>query len=179
MLREATDAVRYNLPQRSCVMSTAMHEWPRRHRITVDHFYRMGEAGLFDADERVELVLVVQAGAQRGEAGVRRPLRPAQNLDDGLPLWLGEGRDRDPAVGAPGPVLRGKLSDDAAVGIGDLLLTLPLVRFVDGPTAGEVGPDLIDLHHLHECMPIAVDVIIPAVVPDCRRNDRVTQALWK
>jgi len=38
------------------VMSTAMHEWPRRHRITVDHFYRMGEAGLFDADERVELV---------------------------------------------------------------------------------------------------------------------------
>jgi Uma2 family endonuclease len=37
-------------------MSTAMHEWPRRHRITVDHFYRMGEAGLFGADERVELV---------------------------------------------------------------------------------------------------------------------------
>jgi Uma2 family endonuclease len=37
-------------------MSTAMHEWPRRHRITVDHFYRMAEAGLFDAEERVELV---------------------------------------------------------------------------------------------------------------------------
>src|SRR5512134_774981 len=38
------------------VMSTAMHEWPRRHRITVEHFYRMGEAGLFGANERVELI---------------------------------------------------------------------------------------------------------------------------
>ena len=26
-------------------MSIAMHEWPRRHRITVEHFYRMAEAG--------------------------------------------------------------------------------------------------------------------------------------
>jgi Uma2 family endonuclease len=37
-------------------MSTAMHEWPRRHRITVDHYYRMAEAGLFEPDERVELI---------------------------------------------------------------------------------------------------------------------------
>jgi Uma2 family endonuclease len=37
-------------------MSTAMHEWPRRHRITVEHFYRMAEAGLFDEKDRVELV---------------------------------------------------------------------------------------------------------------------------
>jgi Uma2 family endonuclease len=37
-------------------MSTAMHEWPQRHRISVEHFYRMAEAGLFEADERVELV---------------------------------------------------------------------------------------------------------------------------
>jgi Uma2 family endonuclease len=37
-------------------MSIAMQEWPRRHRITVEHFYRMAEAGLFDTDERVELV---------------------------------------------------------------------------------------------------------------------------
>lgn len=33
-----------------------MHELPRRHRITVEHFYRMAEAGLFAEDERVELV---------------------------------------------------------------------------------------------------------------------------
>ena len=37
-------------------MSTAMQEWPRRHRITVEHFYRMADAGLFEADERVELI---------------------------------------------------------------------------------------------------------------------------
>lgn len=37
-------------------MSSAMHEWPRRHRITVEHYYRMAEAGLFAPDERVELV---------------------------------------------------------------------------------------------------------------------------
>jgi Uma2 family endonuclease len=33
-----------------------MQELPRRHRITVDHFYRMAEAGLFAEDERVELI---------------------------------------------------------------------------------------------------------------------------
>jgi Uma2 family endonuclease len=37
-------------------MSTAMHEWPRRHRITVEHYYRMAGAGLFAPDERVELI---------------------------------------------------------------------------------------------------------------------------
>jgi Uma2 family endonuclease len=37
-------------------MSTVMHEWPQRHRITVEHFYRMAEAGLFDHSARVELV---------------------------------------------------------------------------------------------------------------------------
>jgi Uma2 family endonuclease len=33
-----------------------MQGWPQRHRISVEHFYRMADAGLFDADERVELV---------------------------------------------------------------------------------------------------------------------------
>jgi hypothetical protein len=33
-----------------------MQEWPQRHRITVEHFYRMAEAGLFAPDERVELL---------------------------------------------------------------------------------------------------------------------------
>lgn len=37
-------------------MSTAMQEWPRRHRITVEHYYRMAEAGLFAPDERLELI---------------------------------------------------------------------------------------------------------------------------
>lgn len=33
-----------------------MHELPQRHRITVEHFYRMAEVGLFGEDERVELI---------------------------------------------------------------------------------------------------------------------------
>jgi Uma2 family endonuclease len=33
-----------------------MQGWPQRHRISVEHFYRMADAGLFGADERVELV---------------------------------------------------------------------------------------------------------------------------
>ena len=37
-------------------MSTLMHELPQRHRITVEHFYRMAEVGLFAEDERVELI---------------------------------------------------------------------------------------------------------------------------
>jgi Uma2 family endonuclease len=33
-----------------------MHELPPRHRITVEHFYRMAEVGVFAEDERVELI---------------------------------------------------------------------------------------------------------------------------
>ena len=51
-----TNASVYNPPHRSTLMSTLMHELPRRHRITVEHFYRMAEAGLFAEDERVELI---------------------------------------------------------------------------------------------------------------------------
>jgi Uma2 family endonuclease len=37
-------------------MRTATQEWPRRHRITVEQYYRMGEVGLFAPDERTELI---------------------------------------------------------------------------------------------------------------------------
>jgi len=37
-------------------MSTLMHELPQRHRITVEHFYRMAEVGVFAEDDRVELI---------------------------------------------------------------------------------------------------------------------------
>ena len=37
-------------------MSAAMEEEPRRHRITVDEYYRMGELGLIAPDARVELI---------------------------------------------------------------------------------------------------------------------------
>ncbi|HWP00396.1 MAG TPA: Uma2 family endonuclease [Methylococcus sp.] len=37
-------------------MSTNAAALPRRHRITVDEYHRMGEAGIFSEDHRVELI---------------------------------------------------------------------------------------------------------------------------
>ncbi len=37
-------------------MSSLMETWPRRHRITVDEYYRMAEVGLLAPDARVELI---------------------------------------------------------------------------------------------------------------------------
>ena len=37
-------------------MGTPMESWPRRHRITVDEYYRMAEIGLLAPDARVELI---------------------------------------------------------------------------------------------------------------------------
>jgi Uma2 family endonuclease len=37
-------------------MSKHMESWPRRHRITVDEYYRMAEVGLLAPDARVELI---------------------------------------------------------------------------------------------------------------------------
>jgi len=38
------------------LMGTSMETWPRRHRITVDEYYRMAEVGLLAPDARVELI---------------------------------------------------------------------------------------------------------------------------
>ena len=37
-------------------MSAALAFLPKRHRITMDEYYRMAEAGIFKADDRVELI---------------------------------------------------------------------------------------------------------------------------
>ncbi|PZN75655.1 MAG: Uma2 family endonuclease [Candidatus Methylumidiphilus alinenensis] len=37
-------------------MSAVLAFLPQRHRITTDEYYRMGEAGIFKADDRVELI---------------------------------------------------------------------------------------------------------------------------
>src|SRR5215471_18237651 len=37
-------------------MSVAMEEFPRRHRITVEEYFRMAEVGLLAPDARVELI---------------------------------------------------------------------------------------------------------------------------
>lgn len=37
-------------------MSIVMQEWPRRHRITVEQYYRMAEVGLLAENEHTELI---------------------------------------------------------------------------------------------------------------------------
>jgi Uma2 family endonuclease len=37
-------------------MNSLMESWPRKHRITVDEYYRMAEVGLLAPDARVELI---------------------------------------------------------------------------------------------------------------------------
>jgi Uma2 family endonuclease len=37
-------------------MSTPMESWPRKHRVTVDDYYRMTEVGVLAPDARVELI---------------------------------------------------------------------------------------------------------------------------
>ena len=37
-------------------MSHATTDLPRRHRLTVDDYYRMAEVGILDAEARVELI---------------------------------------------------------------------------------------------------------------------------
>lgn len=37
-------------------MNTAIDQWPKRHLINVDEYYRMAQAGILAADARVELI---------------------------------------------------------------------------------------------------------------------------
>jgi Uma2 family endonuclease len=82
-------------------MSTLMHELPRRHRITVEHFYRMAEVGVFAEDERVELIdgeIIDVPPMGHPHAGVLdylaklliRAVEPQSIVRQQLPLRLGE-----------------------------------------------------------------------------------------
>jgi Uma2 family endonuclease len=45
-----------SLGQKAVAMNSLMESWPRKHRITVDEYYRMAEVGLLAPDARVELI---------------------------------------------------------------------------------------------------------------------------
>ena len=51
---DAFAALRLIIPGET--MGTPLEEWPRRHRITVEDYYRMAEAGVLAPDARVELI---------------------------------------------------------------------------------------------------------------------------
>ena len=114
-------------------MSIAMHEWPRRHRISVEHYYRMAEAGLFGPDERVELIdgeivdmppmgtrhaaklsrLVEILSAAVGDRAIVRVQ---------LPLRLGEASEPQPDVAVVVP--RADYYDQRHPGAADTLLAI-------------------------------------------------------
>ena len=60
-------------------MSTAMQEWPRRHRLKVGQYHRMAAAGLFQSNERVELI-----------SGEIIDVPPIGSLHASVVAWLGE-----------------------------------------------------------------------------------------
>jgi len=78
-----------------------MHELPQRHRITVEHFYRIAEVGVFAEDERVELIdgeIIDVPPMGHPHAGVLdylaklliRAVEPRAIVRQQLPLRLGE-----------------------------------------------------------------------------------------
>jgi Uma2 family endonuclease len=78
-----------------------MHELPQRHRITVEHFYRMADVGVFAEDERVELIdgeIIDVPPMGHAHAGVLdylaklliRTVEPRAIVRQQLPLRLGD-----------------------------------------------------------------------------------------
>jgi Uma2 family endonuclease len=58
-----------------------MQDWPRRHRITVEQFYRMGDVGLFAPDERIE----ISHSTLRFDREVKVPLYARHRIPE---LWI-------------------------------------------------------------------------------------------
>jgi Uma2 family endonuclease len=112
-----------------------MQEWPRRHRITVDHYYRMAEVGLFQPDERVELIngeiidmLPMGSGhaskLQRLAAALTVALDGRAILRPQLPLRLSE--DSEPMPDIAVVALRPDLYETGHPGAADALLVIEL-----------------------------------------------------
>jgi Uma2 family endonuclease len=110
-----------------------MHELPRRHRITVEHFYRMAEAGLFAEDDRVELIegeIIDVPPIGHSHAAVVdylaklliASIEPRAIVRSQLPLRLGE--SSEPLPGIAVVVARAERYFDAHPTAGDTVLVI-------------------------------------------------------
>lgn len=95
-------------------MSTALQEWPRRHRVTVEQHYRMGDVGLFAPDERVELIdgeIIDMAPIGAGHAYwverlgtvLHTALGPRAIVRQQLPVHLGSYSEPQPDIAVVAP----------------------------------------------------------------------------
>jgi Uma2 family endonuclease len=111
---------------------------PRRHRITVEEYHRMGEAGIFSEDDRVELIEgeiidTTPIGTRHANA-VRKLIRiladrlPGEAmLDVQNPIRLDDGNEPQPDIA----IIRSRSYIDAHPGPGDVLL---LIEVADAST---------------------------------------------
>lgn len=147
-------------------MSSVMQQWPQRHRITVDQYYRMGELGWFADDARLELVdgeiidmppigsrhasvLEHMSSLLTAVIGARALVRPQ------LPIRLGDHSEPQPDIALVHP--RGDRYRNAHPQAGDTLLlveisdsTLAYDRKVKVPLYARHGiPEtwVVDLQH--------------------------------
>lgn len=112
-------------------MNVNTETFPRRHRITVEEFHRMGEASIFSEDDRVELIEgeiidMAPIGTKHAET-VRKLIRilagklPSQALlDVQNPVLINSGNEPQPDV----TVVRNRSYIDAHPGPEDVLLLI-------------------------------------------------------
>lgn len=116
-------------------MSIAMHEWPRRHRISVEHYYRMAEVGVFAPDERVELIdgeivdMPPMGPRHAGKLARLVDILSAAVLGRGmvrvqLPLRLGDASEPQPDIAVVLP--RADYYEQQHPGAADTFLTIEL-----------------------------------------------------
>ena len=116
-------------------MSTALKEWPRRHRITVEQYYRMGEVGLLTRDERTELIdgeIIDMAPIGPGHAywveqlarALIRALEPRAIVRQQHPIRLGPHSEPQPDIAVVAP--RADLYRSAHPTAADVLLLVEI-----------------------------------------------------
>ena len=107
-------------------MNAVADNWIRRHRITVDEYYRMAEVGLLAEDARVELI--------EGEVIDMSPIGPKHaDIVDRLVRILAKSLGDDVGMGVQRPIRLGKQSEPNRISwstsrIGPIGTGIPLQR---------------------------------------------------